>query len=179
MKINANVLSAVNRRIYYDRKVHKHERRCTLRVTFFTQHILRLLHFSDSSSSSTCNNTKLYSRSELLHELKHVLDVFCGFLPHVVGLLTTHVCTRSHWDGVERGEWAGEERHVNKEPPPPLLSDNPILMSRLPHHHNHKAHSWIMRQSWGSRLWCVRCAAQTVWGRCPTAFVWHTKRLAL
>lgn len=60
---------------------------------------------------------KLYSRSQLLHELKHVLDVFRGLLPHVVGLLTTHVCARSDWDGVERGEWVGEERHVNTEPP--------------------------------------------------------------
>lgn len=149
----------------------------TKRCSKFTVKVntsVRLLHFYDSSSSSTRGNMQLYSRSELLHELKHVLDVFCGFLPHVVGLLTTHVCARSHWDGVERGEWAGEERHVDTEPPP-LLSDNPILMSRLPHHHNHKAHRWIMRKSWGSRFWCVRRAAQTVWGRCPTVFVWRTK----
>lgn len=59
------------------------------------------------------------------------------------------------------------------------LSNNPILMSRLPHHHNHKAHSWIIRKSWGSRLRCVRRAAQTVWGRCPTVFVWRAKVSAL
>lgn len=163
---NANVLSTEKRRIYYSRKVHRHERKCTLREI--------LKHFSGSSSSCTYNNTTLYLRSKLLHELKHVLDVFCGLLPHVVGLLTTHVCSRSHWDGVERGEWAGKERHVNTEPLP-LLSDNPILMSRLPHHHNHKAPLWIIGKSWGSRLWCVRCTAQTVWGRCPTVFVWRTK----
>lgn len=119
----------------------------TLRVHLHTAHHCACRPLLTHLHPLTCDNMKLYSRSKLVHDFKHVLDVFGGFLPHVVGLLATHVCTRSHWDGVDRGQWAGEERHVNTEPPP-LLSGNPILMSRLPHHHNHKAHSWII---WGSR----------------------------
>lgn len=36
--------------------------------------------------------SKSYSRSQLLYELKNLLDVLGGLLPHVLGLLTAHVC---------------------------------------------------------------------------------------
>lgn len=146
VKTNANVL--FNRKIIYGGKLHMQEGFLWLISIFYMK------------QPRNTRAGELYSRSQLLHELKDVLDVFRGLLPHVVGLLTTHVCARSDWDRVERGEWVGEERHVNTA----LPSNNPILMSRLPHHHNHKAHSWIIRKSWGSRLRCVRRAAQTVWG---------------
>lgn len=38
--------------------------------------------------------SKVYLRSELLHEVKHLVDVLRVFLPHEVGLVTTHVCRR-------------------------------------------------------------------------------------
>lgn len=38
--------------------------------------------------------SKVYLRSELLHEVKHLVDVLGVFLPHEVGLVTTHVCGR-------------------------------------------------------------------------------------
>lgn len=34
----------------------------------------------------------MYLRSQLLHEVKNLLDVLSVLLPHTVGLLTTHVC---------------------------------------------------------------------------------------
>lgn len=35
---------------------------------------------------------KVYSRAQLLNDVKDLLDVFCGLLPHLIGLLATHVC---------------------------------------------------------------------------------------
>ena len=40
----------------------------------------------------------MYLRSQLLHEVEGLLDVFSVLLPHVVGLLTTHVCRRFNRD---------------------------------------------------------------------------------
>lgn len=53
---------------------------------------LRLLDGFISNSAELKKQRKVYSRSQLLQYVKDLLDVLCGLLPHVIGLLATHVC---------------------------------------------------------------------------------------
>lgn len=61
-------------------------------------------------SCSTPKQSEEYSRSQLLDDVKDLLDVLSGLLPQVIGLLATHVCrhlssfsSQSCWDEDEEG----------------------------------------------------------------------------
>lgn len=55
---------------------------------------LGLLDGFISNSAELKKQRKVYSRSQLLQYVKDLLDVLCGLLPHVIGLLATHICRR-------------------------------------------------------------------------------------
>lgn len=65
----------------------------------------------------------MYLRSQLLHDVKNLLDVLGVLLPHKVGLLTTHVCGRFSRDFFQKEE--GERKAVRMD----VSTEVPALVS--------------------------------------------------
>lgn len=93
-----------------------------------------------SNSAELKKQRKVYSRSQLLQYVKDLLDVLCGLLPHVIGLLATHVCRRlsSNFSSQSCRDKDEEERCQQHQSWQWSQCTNPGSSSRLLHHHNHQ-----------------------------------------
>lgn len=88
-------------------------------------------------TGSTRKKAEMYLRSQFLHELKELVDVFRVLLPHVVGFLTTHDCKRL--DGDFFSELCSQRAETSQHQSSTMTTANLGSTSRLSHHHNHKA----------------------------------------